>query len=489
MRAALGVLLATLAAGPGRADPLGATLFVSPVVVSEGQAGVITANVYNGEACELIDVVPLPAPQTGCGLPDTLRWDASSGSVMITSGPAPSCTADLTSGQHAFFSWAFTASLTGSVTFSLTCAGQETGGGGCTAAPTELAFVSLTIQRPPILVATLHVDSGVVPYLGTVTVYMDVTNYGDATANSVRPFRPVVTGTGTLAPAACPPLALLCGSAVPPVYWTLSGGGTTTTYVWSYQATAPGPLTISGSFTGTDNNSGVVKISALSVLPLSVGAPNVLSLTVTGWSTLLVGQTLTLDVDAMNVSATELSQSAFRILLDGQPGWFDVVAVRFPLPRQYDPGQVRSFTVTVRVHDDAPLGVHQLQVQAVGTDVLRGLPVVSAGGTVVLPIVAAVSGFSQKPAFVPNPYRAKLGGGVTVTWTVAPPQAGPVSVRILTLTGDTVRTIAEGTQTAGVYSSTWDGRNASGQEVASGVYLVHFEAQGASDVRKLAVIR
>lgn len=479
-----------LAAAAVRADPLGSTLQLSPPIVSVGQSGFAVVDLVDNEACPLTDVVPLGAPQAGCGVADGLRWDAvASGSATVSSGPSPACATSLATGQHGTFTWTFTATGPGLVTFSLTCAGQETGGGGCVNPQAEFAAAVLTVQRPPLLVATLRTDSAAVPYLSTVTVWMDITNNGDATAINVLPFQPVITGPGGLAVLPCPPLAPLCGSAAPPVTWTLSGGGTTTSYVWSYRATTAGPLTVSASFSGTDNNSGATVLSNRSVLPLTVGAPNVLSLTVTGWTALLVGQTLSLTVAAMNVSATELTQSAFTVLLDGVSGFADVTDVRFPLPRLYDAGQVREFTLTVALHADAPLGTHVFQLVAVGTDTTRGLPLVSAGGTATLPVVAGRSGFTAKPPFTPNPWRASRGGGVTVNWTVAPAQEGRVTVRLLTLTGDTVRTLADGTAAAGVYSATWDGRNAAGQWVASGVYLVHFEAPGVTDVRKLAVIR
>ncbi len=66
---------------------------------------------------------------------------------------------------------------------------------------------------------------------------------------------------------------------------------------------------------------------------------------------------------------------------------------------------------------------------------------------------------------------------------------GNVSVRIYSLQGREVRTMVNEQKVAGVYSVLWDGRNDTGELVASGIYLVHIEAAKFSKTQKIAVVK
>jgi len=69
------------------------------------------------------------------------------------------------------------------------------------------------------------------------------------------------------------------------------------------------------------------------------------------------------------------------------------------------------------------------------------------------------------------------------------PQAGTLTVSIFTLDGDLVRRVYNDRQAAGTYTYFWDGRNASGEAVARGVYFVRVVAQGIDEIRKVLVVR
>jgi hypothetical protein len=69
------------------------------------------------------------------------------------------------------------------------------------------------------------------------------------------------------------------------------------------------------------------------------------------------------------------------------------------------------------------------------------------------------------------------------------PLAGPVSLKIFNIAGQEVVTLVNGPQAAGVRSVIWDGRDANGRAVSSGVYLYRLEAAGEAWSRKLAIIR
>ncbi|MDE0298867.1 MAG: hypothetical protein OXN17_09560 [Candidatus Poribacteria bacterium] len=70
----------------------------------------------------------------------------------------------------------------------------------------------------------------------------------------------------------------------------------------------------------------------------------------------------------------------------------------------------------------------------------------------------------------------------------------PVSVSIYDTTGVLVRTLSLGIQPAGFYNSRgraahWDGRNAFGEQVASGVYFYGLHTQGFSAARKMLILK
>ena len=67
--------------------------------------------------------------------------------------------------------------------------------------------------------------------------------------------------------------------------------------------------------------------------------------------------------------------------------------------------------------------------------------------------------------------------------------SGQVTISIFTLNGDLVRVLFAGRQNAGSYSITWDGRNASGQVVARGLYFIKIVGPGIEEMRKVLVVK
>lgn len=74
----------------------------------------------------------------------------------------------------------------------------------------------------------------------------------------------------------------------------------------------------------------------------------------------------------------------------------------------------------------------------------------------------------------PNPFNA----GTVIEYQV--PAMTHVVLRLYDLTGQVVRTLVDRTEVAGVYRVRWDGRDAQGREVASGIYSVRLQAETAS---------
>jgi hypothetical protein len=77
-------------------------------------------------------------------------------------------------------------------------------------------------------------------------------------------------------------------------------------------------------------------------------------------------------------------------------------------------------------------------------------------------------------------------GDVTLL-TYELPRAGVVTVQVLTLDGQLVSVLQRGRQAAGRQMVSWDGTNASGQMVASGLYFIRVVAPDIDEIRKVIV--
>jgi hypothetical protein len=83
----------------------------------------------------------------------------------------------------------------------------------------------------------------------------------------------------------------------------------------------------------------------------------------------------------------------------------------------------------------------------------------------------------------PNPFADSL--------TVIVEEGDPLSrvkVSVFTTAGELVYRFPE-RQANGIYQQSWDGRNESGEEVASGVYLLHVDVDGRSEIYKVARVK
>jgi flagellar hook assembly protein FlgD len=83
----------------------------------------------------------------------------------------------------------------------------------------------------------------------------------------------------------------------------------------------------------------------------------------------------------------------------------------------------------------------------------------------------------------PNPFNSD-----TVI-RFALPLRGEVELLVYNLAGQRVATLVEGAREAGTYAVRWDGRNASGQSLASGVYLYRLQSGERIESRKLLLLK
>ena len=83
----------------------------------------------------------------------------------------------------------------------------------------------------------------------------------------------------------------------------------------------------------------------------------------------------------------------------------------------------------------------------------------------------------------PNPFNHTTHIGFTLQ------QPSAMSLQVFNTHGQLVATLVEGMRPAGTYQTAWDGRDAHGQVVSSGVYIVRLDAEGRQATRKMLLIQ
>jgi len=88
----------------------------------------------------------------------------------------------------------------------------------------------------------------------------------------------------------------------------------------------------------------------------------------------------------------------------------------------------------------------------------------------------------------PNPFRDRTD---IEYWCPFSEVAGGsrAVLRIYNISGQLVRTLVDGTQTAGRHTAHWDGRDAAGRRVGAGIYYCRLEAGGQRAVRALTLLK
>ena len=83
----------------------------------------------------------------------------------------------------------------------------------------------------------------------------------------------------------------------------------------------------------------------------------------------------------------------------------------------------------------------------------------------------------------PNPFNA----GTQIHYRI--PRDGRVSLKIFNTLGQEIRTLVDADQQASEHSAVWDGRDASGANVASGLYFCRLRAAGFSETIKMVLVK
>ncbi|NKB69761.1 MAG: T9SS type A sorting domain-containing protein [Candidatus Latescibacteria bacterium] len=167
----------------------------------------------------------------------------------------------------------------------------------------------------------------------------------------------------------------------------------------------------------------------------------------------------------------------------------------------------RSFTL--ELFKDAWLdpALREWQVVEIGLDALRGVDMAfirfngNLEGAFYLDdmrLVASefsppVTAVAQTPAVTPSQlalaqnYPNPFNSGTLIRYTL--PQPGAASLAVYNLVGQRVALLVDGPRPAGVASVRWDGRDKSGADLASGVYLYRLQVGSKVETRKLLLLR
>ena len=85
---------------------------------------------------------------------------------------------------------------------------------------------------------------------------------------------------------------------------------------------------------------------------------------------------------------------------------------------------------------------------------------------------------------VVNPHK-----GQSATIAAHLKKSGMLTIQIMTLDGNVIRTLERSHKDAGDHFVNWDGRNNGGNPVASGMYFVRIAGPEIDEVRKILVIK
>ena len=85
----------------------------------------------------------------------------------------------------------------------------------------------------------------------------------------------------------------------------------------------------------------------------------------------------------------------------------------------------------------------------------------------------------------PNPFNASTA----ISFQIPANMAGPTRLVIYNLTGQIVRVLNDGHLAAGAHVLAWDGRDESGEEMASGVYIYRLEGTSFAITRRMLLLR
>jgi subtilisin family serine protease len=137
--------------------------------------------------------------------------------------------------------------------------------------------------------------------------------------------------------------------------------------------------------------------------------------------------------------------------------------------------------------EDVIDALHSTGTRSTTPDTLMGWGIVQAYDAMYWePLAVESEGVLTSPRLVwsaPNPFA----GATEISFVVR--ERSPVSVEIYDVAGRLVRVLSRGERPPGSYGVRWDGRDASGRQAASGVYLCRVTGVGLGGTAKVVLLR
>jgi flagellar hook assembly protein FlgD len=96
--------------------------------------------------------------------------------------------------------------------------------------------------------------------------------------------------------------------------------------------------------------------------------------------------------------------------------------------------------------------------------------------------LAVPDGYQLKQNFS-NPFNP------TTTIEYSLPRRSRVTLQVYNMLGQKIRTLVDCEESAGSYTITWDGRNAAGEMVSTGVYLYRLQADDFVESKKMLLLK
>lgn len=117
-----------------------------------------------------------------------------------------------------------------------------------------------------------------------------------------------------------------------------------------------------------------------------------------------------------------------------------------------------------------------------------GTPTTNIATTIPTPVISAVGLGSERATArldqnQPNPAK----GSTLIQFAMA--QSAPISLAVYDAAGRSIRTLTSGTVAAGLHQVAWDGLDAAGNRVASGLYFYRLSAGGTTQTRTMMLVR
>ena len=184
------------------------------------------------------------------------------------------------------------------------------------------------------------------------------------------------------------------------------------------------------------------------------------------------------------------------ILLDAnERGWKDTFRV--------NPGEVARFLIKFAPQDESPAFAfdataepgyvwHCHILEHEENDMMRPYYLVAPGSQATAGASATATPTAMRPVPAPEvgsvlmaPRPNPTTAGATLGFSLR--NAGSIRLELFSVTGQLVKRVAEGWYEPGEHAIVWDGTDATGRRLATGVYLVRFQGDGIESSKKLIV--